>query len=180
MTRGFKGKSLSGRTLPLVAVLALCSMVSFAQDTNYRGRVPTSEEFVGALAPEPKMRGIAPASAASAPRAVNVDAYFDFDSAALNPKARALVDNLGKALRDERLASVRQVTIEGHTDAQGTAEYNQGLSERRAQTVVDYLVANYQIPPAKLKAVGKGEAELADPRNPSSGVNRRVRIVAAE
>jgi flagellar motor protein MotB len=51
------------------------------------------------------------------------------------------------------------------------------LSARRAQSAKNFLASKHSISPAKLKAVGKGSTELADPANPEDGVNRRVRII---
>jgi OOP family OmpA-OmpF porin len=50
-----------------------------------------------------------------------------------------------------------RLTVEGHTDARGSAEYNQALSERRANSVRDYLIGA-GIDGSRLKAVGIGEA----------------------
>lgn len=50
------------------------------------------------------------------------------------------------------------IQLEAHTDARGNDKYNQDLSQRRAQTCVDYLISK-GIDPARLKAVGKGEME---------------------
>ncbi len=62
--------------------------------------------------------------------------FFDVDSAALTPAARTALTNL-----TARLARTPQarVTIEGHTDAVGSAAYNERLGERRAAAVRDYL-----------------------------------------
>jgi outer membrane protein OmpA-like peptidoglycan-associated protein len=58
----------------------------------------------------------------------------------------------------------------GHTDASGTDEYNIALSERRAQTVADYL-ARLGVDPAKLQVVPKGET---DPSGQGDDKDRRV------
>lgn len=168
------------RTMIAAGCLAAMS-VAFAADVEQkaiRGRVPTQQEIIDALAPAPKTRGLAPASAGKpAARALEVDAYFDFDSAALNPRNKELVDNLGRALQSERFAALKSITIEGHTDAKGSDEYNQRLSERRAESVRTYLVAQYKIPADKLKAVGKGKTDLKNKAAPFAGENRRVNII---
>ena len=64
--------------------------------------------------------------------------------------------------------------IAGHTDARGSEQSNQLLSQRRAAAAVDLLTQVYSIEPDRLTAVGFGEAQLADPANPDSGKNRRV------
>jgi len=68
------------------------------------------------------------------------------------------------------------VEMGGHTDAVGTAVYNQGLSERRAEAVRQYLVERWQIAPERLAAVGYGEeAPVATNANETGrALNRRV------
>jgi peptidoglycan-associated lipoprotein len=65
-------------------------------------------------------------------------ALFDFDSYTLRDDARTALDGDAKLLRDNPSINL---TIEGHCDERGTAEYNQSLGERRAQAARDYLVA---------------------------------------
>jgi outer membrane protein OmpA-like peptidoglycan-associated protein len=101
---------------------------------------------------------------------------FDFNSDQLKPDAIIILRRLGEALKDPRLASNR-FRIAGHTDAKGTAEYNNKLSQRRAQSVRNYLIYQYDIDPSKLEAVGFGFSQLADSVHPEDGINRRVQIV---
>lgn len=63
--------------------------------------------------------------------------YFEFDSSALNDKAREQLQQNAEWLREDES---RELTIEGHTDEVGTPEYNLALGERRAQAAKDYLV----------------------------------------
>ena len=100
---------------------------------------------------------------------------FDFDSAKLQNDGIIQSEKLGVALRDPRLASYR-FEIAGHTDAVGTVEYNQKLSEARAKAVVEYLVKNYQISPGRLSPIGYGKNRLLDQSRPTDGINRRVQI----
>lgn len=115
-------------------------------------------------------------AAAEAPLSVNLYVNFAFDSAELTSDARITLDQLGAALRDPRLAGFA-FTIAGHTDARGGAEYNQRLSERRAEAVRRYLVARHGIAPTRLSAVGHGKSLLLDPARPEDGVNRRVQVI---
>lgn len=64
-------------------------------------------------------------------------AFFDLDSYSLRDDARAALDSDARMLRDNAAVAI---TIEGHCDERGTAEYNQALGERRAQAARDYLV----------------------------------------
>ncbi len=102
-------------------------------------------------------------------------ATFDFDSAELRPGARETLNELVAAIREGGLVSTIQVV--GHTCDIGTAEYNQGLSERRAKSVVDYL-ATRGIETDEIDWQGRG---LHEPRYPNDSEenrsrNRRVEI----
>lgn len=108
----------------------------------------------------------------------SIDLYisFDFNSDKLMPDAIVTLRRLGDALKDPRLAQYR-FKIAGHTDAKGTAEYNQKLSERRAQAVRDYLIFQYDLSPDRLETAGYGFTQLADPAHPEDGINRRVQVI---
>jgi outer membrane protein OmpA-like peptidoglycan-associated protein len=100
---------------------------------------------------------------------------FELNSARVRPESGPLLGNLVAALQSPELKSNRFL-IEGHTDASGSAGANQKLSQERAEEVRLYLVA-LGVHPSRLRAVGKGASELADPLNPLAGANRRVRVV---
>lgn len=102
--------------------------------------------------------------------------YFDLDSAEVTPGSMPVVEKIGAALTSERLTGSNFV-INGHTDERGTAEHNLDLSQRRAETVVNLLISRFGISPDRLKAVGHGFEELADPEHPLAAQNRRVQIV---
>jgi outer membrane protein OmpA-like peptidoglycan-associated protein len=107
---------------------------------------------------------------------VDLDINFDYNSAALTPKAEPQLNNLGKALTSSELnGSV--FLLGGHTDAKGSDDYNQGLSERRAETVKRFLAANYHIPAANLVSAGYGKKRLKNTNDPFAAENRRVEIV---
>ena len=69
------------------------------------------------------------------------------------------------------------VTVIGHTDSVGSHEYNQGLSERRAQSVLDYFAAQ-NVNPLRLEAYGRGETEPRADNSTEAGrqLNRRVEL----
>ncbi|MCC7131147.1 MAG: OmpA family protein [Gemmatimonadales bacterium] len=100
---------------------------------------------------------------------------FDFDSDRLRPESTPTLEQLHQALTQHADLAV---TIEGHTDAQGDAAYNQKLSERRATAVVDYLVGR-GIDATRLAAVGKGEAVpvAGNDTEADRQQNRRVVII---
>ena len=80
--------------------------------------------------------------------------FYDFDKATLRPESKTALDEMIKMLNDNP-----NVTIElgAHTDRKGTDKYNEGLAQRRAQSVVDYLIAG-GIAPDRLEAKGYGES----------------------
>lgn len=108
--------------------------------------------------------------------AVNIEIYFDLDSARVSPRAEPSLDALGTALADAQLAG-RTIMIAGHTDAQGPASYNQALSERRARAVKEYLVRKFKLSDDALMAVGYGKERLKLKDQPFAGENRRVEVV---
>jgi len=107
---------------------------------------------------------------------INLTVNFEFDSASLTNDGILTLQALGAALQDPRLRNMR-FQIAGHTDLRGSAQYNLNLSQRRAFTVAEFLVAFYGIPRQQLFPVGYGENRPVDPYNPSSGRNRRVEII---
>jgi outer membrane protein OmpA-like peptidoglycan-associated protein len=106
---------------------------------------------------------------------LSLDIRFDFDSAKVRPESRQALQNLAKALVSPELLSAR-FAVEGHTDAKGRADYNQKLSQLRAEAVRDFL-AHQAVEPQRLVASGKGASEPANAEDPNAAENRRVRIV---
>ena len=105
---------------------------------------------------------------------------FGNNSDRLLPGSEALLDDVAATLRNN---PDLDVIVAGHTDSDGSAEFNLGLSSRRAQTVRDYLI-DAGVDPVKLTAVGFGESEpIASNDTPAGKAkNRRVelRIVQRE
>ena len=109
---------------------------------------------------------------------VNLTVDFANGSAELTPQAMATLDQLGKALASNDLASYR-FRVEGHTDTVGSASYNQSLSQQRAEAVVNYIETKYGVPSTRLEAVGMGEKGLVvqtPPQTPEPR-NRRVEVI---
>lgn len=100
---------------------------------------------------------------------------FDFDSAAVKPAFRStmqkLADVLGKYDRN-------QVTIVGHTDSTGSDSYNERLSLRRAESVMQEL-SSLGVPRGRMSALGRGESEPRATNATEAGrqLNRRVEIL---
>ena len=99
---------------------------------------------------------------------------FDFDRAALRPESREVLSRIAGILFT---ADDFVITVSGHTDARGTAEYNQKLSLQRAQAVTDYLIAT-GLQADLFTVQGLGESQLLDPGNTDEAHanNRRVEL----
>jgi outer membrane protein OmpA-like peptidoglycan-associated protein len=107
---------------------------------------------------------------------VDLEIFFEYKSPEITPQAAAALTPLGRALSDVRLAG-DAFLIAGHSDAKGSAEYNLTLSQKRAEAVRQYLIANFGIDGAKLVATGMGLKHLKNAKNPLAAENRRVQIV---
>jgi outer membrane protein OmpA-like peptidoglycan-associated protein len=99
---------------------------------------------------------------------------FDVDSAALRPAAQ---ENLKKLASILQKYDDTEILIEGHTDATGPEEYNQTLSERRANSVNNYLTG-MGVQKIRLTTVGYGEMQPVDTNDTPEGrqANRRVEV----
>jgi outer membrane protein OmpA-like peptidoglycan-associated protein len=99
---------------------------------------------------------------------------FGYDSAEIRPDSEPVLAKLFEGLRADKSAAI---AIEGHTSNEGTNEYNQALSERRARAVVADLTRR-GIAAARLSAVGVGEIRPISPNDDESGrsMNRRVEV----
>jgi outer membrane protein OmpA-like peptidoglycan-associated protein len=113
--------------------------------------------------------------AATKPK-IDLEIQFDYNSADIAKTSVPSVQALGKALSDPSLKGSTFV-VAGHTDAVGTEGYNQGLSERRADTIKKYLVQNYGLTGTDLVTVGYGKTKLKDAANGADPINRRVQVV---
>jgi peptidoglycan-associated lipoprotein len=102
-------------------------------------------------------------------------AFFLLDSADIDPAAKSVLDGNAALLRQN---SSWVVTIEGHCDERGTAEYNLALGERRAGAAMAYLVS-LGIPASRLKTVSYGKEFPFDPGHDESAwaKNRRAHFV---
>jgi outer membrane protein OmpA-like peptidoglycan-associated protein len=118
------------------------------------------------------------ASIANSKPKIDLEINFEFNSAIIGSKAMPQVTELGKALTSEDLKG-RTFILAGFTDAKGSETYNQGLSERRADAVKQFLSEKYGIDARNLVTVGYGLKQLKDPANPFAAENRRVQVVYA-
>ena len=107
---------------------------------------------------------------------IDLEINFDYNSANINSQAIPTATTLGNALTKPELKDGIFV-LAGHTDAKGSAPYNQDLSERRADAIKRFLVEKHNIDASRLVTVGYGKSKLKDGEHPLSGENRRVQIV---
>lgn len=163
------------RPTAIFLALALLPAAALAQQ-QYQD--PTA--IIRSLAPKkylPEHSGQREAEPAK--RAIDLEVPFQLGSAELTDAARRQLDALGEAMRSPELAAQRFL-IAGHTDATGAAEYNKALSERRARSVLRYLVEAHGVLEARLLAAGFGEERLKNADQPEAAENRRVEVVALE
>ncbi len=109
--------------------------------------------------------------ALAAPQSFDLMVTFELNSDQLSEAAKANLLEFSKALADPRLGAI-SLSIEGHTDATGPADFNQSLSERRADAVVTFL-RQQGADPSRFVVKGFGDA---NPRSddPFDPANRRV------
>lgn len=100
---------------------------------------------------------------------------FEFDQAELTVASQVTLDVVAETLN--QCPNVR-VTVEGHTDAVGTDQYNQGLSQRRAESVRGYLVGS-GVAGSRIETRGYGESQPIAGNDTDEGraMNRRVELV---
>ncbi len=173
---------MRSRTVFALATALACGLVSPARTQADTSRVTDftmakaqsiqEDDIIEALAP---MRGTR--IEAGAPPTVRLPIYFEFDSTRLKPEAVSLLGKVGAALSAEELTSFN-FSVEGHTDSSGPAEYNDGLSARRADAVRNFLVDS-GVPGSRLDTVGHGESEPVAQNDTGEGRqrNRRVELI---
>ncbi len=84
------------------------------------------------------------------------DVLFEFDKAVLRPEGRAKLDELATRLGDAR---VDRIDVVGYADRIGSDQYNEELSQRRAEAVRDYLAQSARVDQGQVQAEGRGEAD---------------------
>ena len=102
--------------------------------------------------------------------------HFQFDSAALTSNAKSILDRSLDAIKS---SSSSNLSVEGHTDSTGSDSYNLDLSQRRAESVVNYLTSK-GVSASRLNAKGFGESNptASNDTSASRALNRRVEIYA--
>lgn len=119
------------------------------------------EPKAAAPAPAPAAPAATPAPAPAAVKPITISAkeLFDYDRAVLKPEGKAAIDReVFDKLKD--VGPVSQVLVTGHTDRLGSHQYNQQLSEKRAEIVKSYLVSK-GLPADKIETMGAGKTQPA-------------------
>ena len=108
--------------------------------------------------------------------AIELEVKFALNSSLITSDFDGEIGNAATFLREN--PGVKAI-IEGHTDNTGTEQYNQWLSERRAESVRDMMIDKHGIDPAKITAVGMGQNSPAMSNDTAEGrsANRRVELV---
>ena len=103
--------------------------------------------------------------------------YFDTDKAVIKPESRPTLEQIAKLLAGQPQLNV---FIVGHTDSQGTFDYNLDLSRRRAEAIATELVKSYRIAQPRLRTAGVGLLAPIGSNASEAGraLNRRVELVA--
>ncbi len=170
------------RTAAKCAYLLLCSLSLGISTAPAFSEELSHDQMVCALDPgcsmpffDRRLRGITTTASVRSPGSFDRTINFAYNSAELTAQARSELDKVAAVLNDPSIAKY-PIIIAGHTDGAGSAEYNQRLSERRAQSARQYLIAQHGIDPHRLTAKGYGKSRLLLPNEPANELNRRVQF----
>jgi outer membrane protein OmpA-like peptidoglycan-associated protein len=108
--------------------------------------------------------------------AIKDKVHFDFDKATIQRRSYGLLDQVARVILEH--PEILSVSIDGHTDSQGSADYNRDLSQRRAAAVREYLIQK-GVAPERLEAHGFGEDRPIESNATNAGraANRRVEFL---
>jgi OmpA-OmpF porin, OOP family len=100
---------------------------------------------------------------------------FGFNKDNLTPKAQQALDQLAASIQSTKGYII---ALDGNTDSVGSEDYNYGLSQRRANSVVQYLASKYNVPAYKIYVVGLGKDKPVETNKTAAGRadNRRVDV----
>jgi outer membrane protein OmpA-like peptidoglycan-associated protein len=157
-------------------------------DTASAGQA-SREQILEALTGKPAVPGLADrlrltrsltmdnyAVASVRPKAIDLEVYFDFNSATITSEAEPQLHELGAALADPSLRGAT-ISIGGHTDGVGGDAFNKKLSERRAASIKQYLVDNFSLSATNVRTVGYGKSRPKNQSDLNAPENRRVEVV---
>ncbi len=106
---------------------------------------------------------------------VETSVHFGFDKFELTSKAKKALDQLGNEIQNTKNYIV---VVNGNTDSVGSADYNYMLSQRRADSVINYVASKYNVPAHKIYVIGLGKDNPVEQNKTSAGraKNRRVDV----
>ncbi len=104
-------------------------------------------------------------------------AEFAKGKADLSDEAKFVLHDLAKVMTQNPELRLR---LEGHTSAEGDADFNQKLSEARAKAAVDFMISHEKIDSTRLEFAGKGSTELKNSDDPMAAENRRTEFIVLE
>lgn len=107
---------------------------------------------------------------------IELEVLFDFDKSVIKSVYEPQFQQIAQTMRDD--PELVTTIIEGHTDWIGTDEYNQGLSERRANAVKQKLVEDYGIAPGRIEIQGFGESQPVADNTTATGRQQNRRAIA--
>jgi outer membrane protein OmpA-like peptidoglycan-associated protein len=107
---------------------------------------------------------------------ITIAIQFEFDSARIRPDSFRAIGLMADALYHPYLQGYHFLIV-GHTDAKGSREYNFKLSQERAEAVREALINPFGISSAQIEAVGLGEEQLLNSKQPEAAANRRVQLI---
>lgn len=172
-----KSRGLKSRGVSLITEDSVKDEGGGGQAAPAAGPAGNAVATAPAAAPAPKAAQAIVKEEPAAPSAFAVPIPFALNSAELQPEAIPALDAIAAGIRlakSEGRAMPRLV-IEGHTDASGSAAYNEALSRRRAEAVRIYLQAK-GIDGALLESIGMGQKKPLNPKDPYAAENRRVQF----
>ncbi|MDO6427534.1 OmpA family protein [Thalassotalea sp. 1_MG-2023] len=108
-------------------------------------------------------------------KVMDLSVHFAHDKYEVKPEALPEIERAAKFLKQYPQESI---TINGHTSAVGDDKYNQELSQKRAQAIVNILTEQFNIDSSRLTAEGHGESELLDSANTAAAHAKNRRIEA--
>jgi outer membrane protein OmpA-like peptidoglycan-associated protein len=158
---------------------------SLALTPEEQRKIDEDRKFIDEIRSRQKSRSLSSrdrdtvASITAAKPSVDIEIQFEYNSAVLTPQGRQYLQTVGRVMSGDQLKG-SVFFINGHTDAKGGEDYNQGLSQRRADAVKRALMEDQRLPADTLVAVGHGKTQLKNTADPLAGENRRVQIVNTE
>ena len=102
--------------------------------------------------------------------------HFEFNSPRIRSRSFPLVRKIASVIKEH--PAILEVSIEGHADARGTEEYNQKLSEERAESTRTMLVG-FGVEEPRLRVIGHGKSHLKVPTLHADERNRRVEFIVS-